>query len=165
MQVYYSIEEISKDIGISRQTLTKRVKKLGLDSKKLGNKERELIIADVQDEIDKKNVSKDVLKSVIGAYNVQSVSISSINGATYEQRLEISKQKLDFVTKELDKLEKAIADSGSIIDNANGSISQSPVVKTFNDYLKSYNTLQKTINELEEKLKLSTTTRDSAIDD
>lgn len=162
MKHYYSVEEISTEIGISRQALTKRIKKLGLDTKTIGNKEKKLIIDSASEEIEKKKLTTDILSSVS---SLQTIEILNETGSTLEQRLVIAKQKFDFVNQCIAECESAISSVGTIVDNANGSVSSNPAVKTMNELLKQHTALQKTINELEERLKLTSTSTQKAIDD
>lgn len=76
------------------------------------------------------------------------------------KRLEIAKQKYDFVNESLAKLELEIKKFGILINNANTSVSSNPAVKTWNDLTKSQNMYQKQIDDLEDKLKLSRSTEE-----
>lgn len=160
MEHYYSVEEISKEIGISRQNLTKRIKKMGVDTKKIDENTKKAIIDDCFDEINKKNTKNMILNVINGVSEVKSSEISNESGSTLLKRLEIAKQKYDFVNECLAILEIEIKELGILINNANTSVSSNPAVKSWNELTKSQNVYQKQIDDLEEKLKLSRSTED-----
>lgn len=165
MKRYYSVDEISTDIGISRQQLTERIKKLGLDTKKLTKDDIEIIKDDSFDVLDGKTKQKAILDVANDNLKKQSLVISDIKGATYEQRYKEAKKKLDIVTELMGKCEKSIYTVGMNVKSTNGNASQNPDFKSYIELLKQFNALNKTINELEEKLKLTSTSIKKAIDD
>lgn len=167
MKGYFTIGEISKEIGVSDKTLYKRAKDLEIDTSKITSKRKEMLIKACEEVANRKNSVKGFLQNVSNAKVVESDTISSQSGSTLEKRLEIAKQKFDFVNKCIADCESAIKANNVIIDNANGSISSNPAVKTMCELLKQHTSLQRNIQELEEKLKLisTSTTTGSAIDD
>lgn len=166
MQHYFSIGEISSEIGVSDKTLYKRAKDLKIDTSKITLSKKNKLIEACEEVASRKNSVKGFLQNVSSAKVVESSMISSQSGSTLEQRLEIAKQKFDFVNKCIADCELAIKANNVIIDNANGSISSNPAVKTMCELLKQHTSLQRNIQELEEKLKLiSTSITGSVIDD
>lgn len=165
MKRYFSVDEISNEIGISRQQLTIRIKNLGLDTKKLSEKEKQIIIEDCKDVLEGKDIQNSIFEINKKAKQVKSVTISNITGATTEQTYAITKQKFDYIVQCLNECEYIIKDTGMFVKSSNGTSTQNVVVKTFNDLMKSYNTTLKTLNDLEEKLKLTSTSIERAIDD
>ena len=167
MKGYFTIGEISKEIGVSDKTLYKRAKDLKIDTSRITLKRKEKLINACEEVARRKNSVKGFMKNVSKAKVIKSSSISSQSGSTLDVRLKIAKQKFDFVNKCIADCESAIKANNVIIDNANGSISSNPAVKTMCELLKQHISLQRNIQELEEKLKLisTSTTTGSAIDD
>lgn len=167
MKDYFSIGEISKEIGVSDKTLYKRAKDLKINTSRITLKRKEKLIKACEDIANKKNSVKGFMKNVSKVKVTKSSSIASKSGSTLDVRLKIAKQKFDFVNNCIADCENAIKANNVIIDNANGSISSNPAVKTMCELLKQHTALQRNIQELEEKLKLISTsaTTTSAIDD
>ena len=158
MQDYYSVEEISKKIGISRQKVNDRVKKMGFDTKKLGDDEFKAILYDSLDVLQGKKAQSDILVADSDIEVQEIAIISNESGSTIEKRLELSKIEFDFITNQLEKERKKVLSVGTSVKTSNGNTAQSSAMKTYNDLIKSRNILNKEINELEEKLKLSKST-------
>lgn len=165
MKHYYSVEEISAELGISRQKLNNRINNLGLDKKKLSDKEKEILIEDCKDVLKGKSKQKSISASLENAKSIQTLEISKLNGSTVEQRYEHAKQTFDNIVHYMAICEMNLKDAGISVMTSNGNNAQNPNFKSYNDLLKQYNSLQKTINELEEKLKLTSATTQKAIDD
>ena len=165
MKRYFTVEEISTEIGISRRKLSDHIKKLGLDTKKLTEKEKQILIDDCKDVLLGKKDQKTILDTNIDIEKMKTLEISNLNGASYEQRLAITKQEFDFVVKSMAKLRKELIETDFVVKSSNGNTSQNAKVKTYNEFVKSFNSLQKTINEIEQQLKLTSTSIERAIDD
>lgn len=166
MTNYYSVDEISAEIGVSRTTIAKKVKEFGFDFAKITKARKNKLIKACQSTIDRKNEAKAFLNDVKQANVGEIEEISSQSGSTLEKRLSIAKKEFDNVTKSLKQCQIAIDQKGTILMNGNnGTISSNPAVKTKCELLKQQNALQKTINELEQALRLTFTTDKEAIDD
>lgn len=163
MKDYYTVVETSAVLNISRSRIYEVCRKLGIDTRKIDDA--------VMDRLKeaftgvKKN-KKNSESFEVNQKNVQSLSISCDSGATLEKRLADAKQKFDDINRSLAEYQLAIDIYGEVmLNDKNSSPYSNPVRKPMNDTLKQYNSLQKTINELEEKLKLTSTSKKRAIDD
>lgn len=165
MKDYYTIDEISKELGISRQKLSPKAKKHGFDLKKMSVEEKNVLIDECKDVLEGKKIQSDILMANSMSKGLKSREISKKSGATHEERLEMSKIEFDFVNNLLEEAKATIKMSGILAKSTNGNSSQNSALKTYNDLIKSRNILQKEINELEEKLKLVNDTTARAIDD
>lgn len=165
MKGYYSVEEISKKIGISRQKLTNRIKKLGFNTKKLGDEEFKAILYDCLDVLQGKKEQSGLLEADSSTKVKQTAKISNKSGSTIEQRLKMAKIELDFIKMQLEKEKAKILACGSTVKSSNGNSSQSSAMKTYNDLIKSFNIIDNKITDLELKLKLTSTSTAKAIDD
>ena len=159
MQNYFSIEEISKEIGVSDKTIYKRCSELGFDTSKITKTKKIKLIKACQSTIDRKNEANEFINDVKNAKVGKTDEISAQSGSTLEKRLAIAKKEFDNVSKSLAECQVAINLKGTIIMNGNnGTISSNPAVKTKCELLKQQNALQKTIQELENAMKLSIST-------
>ena len=165
MKDYYSVEEISKIIGVSRQQLTIRAKKLGFNLKKLSEDEKNLLIEDCSDVLEGKSDQSAILSYKSDLKSLKNPLISKIDGATTEEVLKNAKEQFDFVVQCLEECKANIKENGIAVKSSNGNTAQNTYVKSFNDFAKTYNTLLKSINDLEDKLKLTSKTTVRAIDD
>jgi len=164
MKNYYSVGEISTELGISDKTIYKRAAELGFDTSKITEKRKEKLIQACKAVVDRKKEAKELLKA---AENVKSDAISGQTGSTLEKRLEIAKKEFDNISKSLAECQIVIERKGTIMMNGNnGIVSSNPAVKTKCELLKQHNALQKTIQDLENTLKLTVSSDSgSAIDD
>lgn len=167
MQRYHGVDVISAEIGVSAPTLYKKCKEIGIDPSKITDARKKKLIKYCADTIQRKKEAKAFMEDIQNVNVRQSDVISVQSGSTLEKRLSIAKQEFDNVAKSLAECQLAIDTKGTIIMNGNtGTISSNPAVKTKCELLKQFNALQKTIQELEEKMKLSTSTSpESPIDD
>ena len=153
MQKYYSVEEISMEIGVSIPTIRQKAKNLGFDTQRLTENRKKRIINACQSVIQKKNEAKELLNV---KNNIKYEEISSESGSTLEKRLEIAKREFDCINKSLAECQNIIDQKGTMmITVTNGAVSSNPAVKTKCELLKQHNALQKTIQDLENALKLS----------
>lgn len=167
MQDYISVGEISTMIGVSDKKIYKVAKDLGVDTKKITNKELLLIQEGCSDTIERKKQANELADELKKAKLEKSEEISNQNGSTIEQRLINAKKDYDKVLKNIVACDYLIDSKGEFITNSNnGAVSSNPALKTKCELLKQKNALDKTINELEEKLKLTiATSKFSVIDD
>lgn len=167
MTNYYSVDEISAEIGVSRTTLSKKVKEMGFDFAKITKAKKNKLIKAVQPTIDRKKKAKEFIDDVKQEEVGEIDEISSQSGSTLEKRLSIAKREFDNVTKSLKQCQKAIDLKGTILMNGNnGTISSNPAIKTKLELLKQHNALQKTISDLEQALRMTITpSSKDAIDD
>lgn len=168
MPKYFTLDEISKEIGdISYESVRKKCKALGFDSKKITKNMKQELIDACSETIKRKASTKEFLemqKSIkVGTLD----SIVGQSGSTIEIRLLDAKREYDAVNTALVEIEEVIKMTGRIISNGNnGSTSMSSAMKTKLELLKQFISLQKTIQDLEDKLKYSIMkTEESAIDD
>lgn len=162
MQDYFSVVEISAEIGVSDMVLYKKAKLLGIDTSKITKDEKEKLIDACSETIQRK---KDAQEFIKGAKVDETDMISLQSESTLEKRLYIAKNEFNHITKSLADCQMAIDKKGTIILNNNGAISSNPAVKTKCELLKQQNALQKTISDLEQALKMSIPSQESAIDD
>ena len=164
MQNYYSVGEISAEIGVSDKVIYKNAKLLGIDTQKITETRKKKLIKSCKSTIDRKNEAKEFIKGT-KADKTEEISLNS--ESTIEKRLTIAKREFNLITKSLADCQMAIDKKGTIIMNNNGAISSNPAIKTKCELLKQHNALQKTITELESALKMTipTTQKSSVIDD
>lgn len=167
MQNYFNVDEISAEIGVNVRTIYQKLKILGIDSTKITQKRKEKLIDALKSTIERKKDANKFIKKIKNVKVPKSNEISLITGSTLEQRLAIAKREFDKVNKSLIECQIAIDTHGTIIHNGNnGTISSNPAVKTKCELLKQQNALQKTIQELEDRLKISLSTEKvNTIDD
>lgn len=169
MQNYYSVDEISAEVGVNRNTIYQKARNLGIDTSKITEKRKIKLIQAVSDTIERKNEANEFLNDVKSEKVGKTVEIFGQSGSTLEQRLSIAKKEFDLITKSLAECQIAIEKKGTILMNGNnGTISSNPAVKTKCELLKQHNALQKTIQDLENALKMSvapSVSKISTIDD
>ena len=159
MQNYYSVGAISTEIGVSDKKIYKVAKELGIDTSKITKIKKNKLIKACESTIKRKKEANAFSEAIKNAKVGKTEQIANQSGSTLEQRLSKAKKDYDNVNKSLAECQIAIDLHGTIIQNGNnGTISSNPAVKTMCELLKQKNALDKTINELEEKLKLSKTT-------
>ena len=153
MRKYYSVEEISTEIGVSIPTIRQKAKNLCFDTSKITENRKKRIIDACQETIRKKNAAKELLDV---KNRIKTTEISGESGSTLEKRLEIAKKEFDYINKSLAECQNIIDQKGTMMITAtNGAVSSNPAVKTKCELLKQHNALQKTIQDLENALKLS----------
>lgn len=162
MQDYFSVAEISAEIGVSDKVIYKHAKLLGIDTSKITEDEKERLIEACSKTIARKTEAQEFIS---GAKVDETDMISLQSESTLEKRLYIAKNEFNHITKSLADCQMAIDKKGTIILNNNGAISSNPAVKTKCELLKQQNALQKTISDLEQALKMSVPSQESAIDD
>ena len=156
MQNYYSVDEISAEIGVHRASIYQKAKLLGIDTQKITEKRKNKLIEAVKPMLERKNEANEFLNDVKTEKIGKTVEIFGQSGSTLEQRLSIAKKEFDLITKSLAECQIAIEKKGTILMNGNnGTISSNPAVKTKCELLKQHNALQKTIQDLENALKMS----------
>lgn len=161
MQNYYTIDEISVEIGVNRNTLYQKAREIDLDTSKITKKRKEKLIKACEGTILRKIEANEFIEDVKSAKVPKTDEILKESGSTLEKRLSIAKREFDNVNKSLMECQVAIELKGTILMNGNnGTISSNPAVKTKCELLKQHNALQKTIQELEDNLKLSKTNID-----
>ena len=161
----HSVDEISKEVGVSLPTLYSKIRFLGIDTSSIDDDAKAKIIEACADTVSMKKEAKQFIEDVQGAEVGETEIISDKSGSTLEQRLAIAKKEFDRITKSLEECQVAINLKGTILMNGNnGTISSNPAIKTKCDLLKQHTALQKTITELENALKITAPVR-SVIDD
>ena len=169
MQNYYSVDEISAEIGVNRNTIYQKARNLGIDTGKITENRKLKLIKACSETIERKKEAEDFLNESKKAKVEKTAEIAGQTGSTLEQRLAIAKKEFDLITKSLAECQVAIERKGTILMNGNnGTISSNPAVKTKCELLKQHNALQKTIQELENTLKMSvipTISKINTIDD
>lgn len=163
MKYYYSLDEISTEIGVSKETLRKKCYKLGIETSSIDADDKKVLIEACAETIARKREAKELLNGVEVS---KSDLISLESESTLSKRLEIAKNEFNLITKSLAECQAVIDKKGTILMNGNnGTISSNPAVKTKCELLKQQNALQKTISDLESALKLSIESPHSVIDD
>lgn len=167
MPTYYSVEQISAETNVSEVTIYKKARLLGIDASRIGKKQKYELIDALADTISRKNKAKEVLEAQKSVKVGYLESIVGQSGSTIEIRLLDAKREYDAVNTALVEIEEIIKDTGRIVSNGNtASTSMSSAMKTKLELLKQFISLQKTIQDLEDKLKYSIMkTEESAIDD
>lgn len=166
MKNYISVDEISAEIGVDRTTVYKKAKLMDIDTSRITETRKKRLIKALEPTISRKKDAFDFLNDIKTDKPLKTDPIVDLNGSTLEKRLYIAKQEFDKVCKSLNECQIAIEKKGTILMNGNnGTISSNPAVKTKCELLKQFNALQKTIQELEEKLRLSAPVNESPIDD
>lgn len=167
MTNYYSVDEISAEVGVHPSSIYKKAKILNIDPKRITETRKKKLIKALESAIERKNEANDFLDDVKQEEVGEIEEISSQSGSTLEKRLFIAKKEFDNVTKSLKQCQKAIDLKGTILMNGNnGTISSNPAIKTKCELLKQQNALQKTISDLEQALRITiTSTSKDAIDD
>lgn len=159
MQNYYSVGAISTEIGVSDKKIYKVAKELGIDTQKITEARKLKLIKGCQETIQRKKDANAFTEAIKNAKVEETGVIANKSGSTLEHRLSKAKIDYDNVNKSLAECQIAINLHGTLMQNGkNGIISSNPAVKTMCELLKQKNALDKTINELEEKLKLSKST-------
>lgn len=157
----FTVDEISKEIGVTPRILYRKIKELGITMNESGKylldeQEKASLIDSVASTISRKKAAEQFIDDVQEAEVGETEKISDQTGSTLEQRLSIAKKEFDHISKSLAECQVAINLKGTILMNGNnGTISSNPAVKTKCELLKQHNALQKTITELENALKLS----------
>ena len=164
---YYSVDEISAEIGVNQTTIYQKAKILGIDTSKITKARKNKLIKACEGTIQRKKKAKEFIEDVKQEDVGETEEISSQTGSTLEKRLSIAKKEFDNVTKSLKQCQKAIDLKGTILMNGNnGTISSNPAIKTKLELLKQHNALQKTISDLEQALRITITpSSKDAIDD
>lgn len=163
MEHYFTVDEISTEIGVSDKVIYKKAKLLKIDTSKIDADAKKVLIDACAETIARKRESKELLSDVEVS---ESDMISLQNESTLVKRLEIAKNEFNLITKSLAECQAVIDKKGTILMNGNnGTISSNPAVKTKCELLKQQNALQKTISDLESALKLSIESPHSVIDD
>lgn len=159
MQDYYSVGAISTEIGVSDKKIYKVCKELGIDTKKIDENAKKDIILGCESTILRKKEANDLISDLENAKVGQTNEIADKTGSTLEQRLFNAKKDYDNIVKNIIASDFLIETKGEyIINSNNGSVSLNPALKGKTELLKQKNALDKTINDLEEKLKLSKST-------
>ena len=157
MQNYFKVDEISAETGVNPTTIRQKIKILGLDASKITKNRKNKIIEALKPTIERKSQANNFVEAIKSVKIEQNDVIVDKSGSTLENRLKIAKREFDLVNKSLIECQIAIDTHGTIIQNGhNGTISSNPAVKTKCELLKQQTALQKTIQELEDRLKLST---------
>lgn len=163
MKHYFTVDEISAEIDVNRNTLYKKAKSLNIDTSKITKTDKASLIEACSETIARKREAKELL-SGIEVSETDKISLES--ESTLEKRLEIAKNQFNLITKSLAECQAVIDKKGTILMNGNnGTISSNPAVKTKCELLKQHTALQKTISDLESALKLSFASPHSVIDD
>ena len=163
MKDYFSLDEISREIEVSKETIRKKCYQLGIDTKEIDIKSKKILIDALAETIQRKTEAKEFLNELNSG---ESEAISMKNESTLEQRLYIAKMEFNRITKSLEECQIAIDKKGTIMMNGNnGTVSSNPAVKTKCELLKQQNALQKTISDLEQSLKMSIPSKDKKIID
>jgi len=162
MKNYFSVEEISTELGVAQNTLRKRIKELGFDTQKLGITELLALKDSVQNLLKTKKANKDSLDAVknlkldkSGQLDVESVSNVEKLRIKAIERYNI----LEDIAKKCIYLLNLSEDN--VDSNPNGTKSINPNAKLLNDVTKQQIALGKAIKDYEEALKLIATTSDS----
>lgn len=164
MKNYYNVDEISAEIGVNVRTIYQKLNVLGIDSQKITLNRKKKLIEALKPTIDRKKDANDFLEAIKNVKVAKSDEILTISGSTLEQRLAIAKREFDKVNQSLIECQIAIDTHGTIIQNGNnGTISSNPAVKTKCELLKQQNALQKTIQDLEDRLRKPTTSNEANI--
>lgn len=162
MEHYFSVDEISAEIDVNRNTLYTKARNLNIDTSRIGENEKQMLIDACSETIARKKEAKELLSDVKVK---KSELIDLKNTSTLEQRLFIAKKEFNLITKSLAECQAVIDKKGTILMNGNnGTISSNPAVKTKCELLKQQNALQKTISELESSMRIVPSTH-SVIDD
>lgn len=160
MENYYKIDEISIDLGVSRETIRKNIKKLGLNSRKIDESAKKLLIDELQSTIDLKNKGKTLEKKVLDAKVEKSDDIPIESGSSLEILRIKAIQRYNLLEETAKNLEIVIKeDLGFVVSGTNGLVGLSPAVKGITEITKQQNALTKTIKELEEALKITSTSQ------
>lgn len=164
MENYLSVDEISTELNVNRNTIYKKIKKLGLDSKKLDQESKKLLQESVEELHKRRNYADEF---DLKAKNLKSASISSKRVSTLEERLIKVKTEYNNVVKSLDEVQLSLDIDGSVLrDDKNSKPYANPLLKSKCELCKTLKVLDDKIQDLEEKLKLAnTSTNSSAIDD
>lgn len=161
MPNYITLDEISSKINVSYETLRKKCYKLGIEPQKITKTKEKQLIKACQDTIDRKNEAKDLISSLGNVKVSKNDEIVNESGSTLEKRLFNAKKDYDNIVKNIIASDYLIEEKGEYIVNGNnGTVSLNPALKGKIELIKQKNALDKTINELEEKLKLSRSTED-----
>lgn len=165
MQDYISVGAISTEFGISRQTISKKLKELGIDSRKITQEDKELLYNACKNNFLAKEGRKDYEEKV---KLIETDPILTKSGSTLEERLIIAKREFDNLNKSLLECQIILDTYGHFsINGDDNKPYPNNAMKTKIELLKQHNALQKTIQELEDKKKLSISSsiRNSVIDD
>lgn len=163
MKNYFSVAEISAEIGVSKDVIYKNARILDIETSKIDADAKKKLIEACSSTIERKKEAKEF---ITGADPDKSEEISLETESTLGQRLFIAKKEFNLINKSLADCQMVIDRKGTIILNNNGAISSNPAIKTKCELLKQFNALQKTISDLEQSLKMVTPiNKKSVIDD
>ena len=164
MENYFTLDEISREIDVSKETLRKKCYQLGLETRQIDAETKKILLDACAETIQRKTEAKELLSDVEVD---ESEMISLESASTLEQRLYIAKKEFNLITRSLAECQAVIEKKGTILSNGNnGTVSMNPAVKTKCELLKQQNALQKTISDLESSLKITAPIqKHSVIDD
>ena len=155
MPKYFKVEEISTQINVSMPKIYEVCRKIGIDTQKITENRKKKLIEALQPTIKRKSDANEFMEALTSVKVEKSDEISAKSGSTLEKRLEIAKREFDKVNQCLLECQVAIDTHGTIIQNVNGTISSNPAVKTKCELIKQQNSLQKIIQDLEDRLKIA----------
>ena len=153
MANYFSVEEISNEIGVSASTVYKRCALLGIDTAKISTKAKKEIINACSETLSMKAEAKSLEDKLKGIKVSPKYRLFGTNGSKVQMMLDLALQDFDANQKMILECQEVIDQFGTIMKTShNGTISSNPAVKTKTELLKAQSTLRKDIKELENAL-------------
>ena len=153
MKNYFTIDEISVETGVNRNTLYQKARILEIDTSKITKAKKNKLIKACSETISRKEEAKEFEQSL------KSKKVSKKNllvgkcGKELEIMLDLALKDFDDNQNSIKECQYAIELKGTIIQNGNnGTISSNPAVKTKTELLKSQTALRKDIMALKEAL-------------
>lgn len=150
---YYTIDEISNEIGLSTDLIRHRCYSLDIDTKKIGKDEKAMILDACSEAIERKADSKSFEQMVKSIKVASKEQLVGTDRNILQIMLDLAKKDFDDNQTAILQCQEVINEVGAIIKTShNGTISSNPAVKTKNDLMKSQSTLRKDIMLLEQAL-------------
>lgn len=153
MKNYFTVDEISAEIGLNRITLYKKAKLLGIDTSKITKTVKKKLINACKETISRKEDAKEFEQAIKSKKVAKKNLLVGKSGKELEIMLELAIKDFDNNQKSIEECQFAIEEKGTIINNGNnGTISSNPAVKTKTELLKSQSVLRKDILTIKQAL-------------
>lgn len=143
---YFKLDEISREIGLSTETLRKKCYLLDIDTQKITKTAKNKLIKACKESIERKTDAKLFEKSIKSIKVSNDKKLVGKSGEELQIMLDLAKKDFDDNQKSILECQFAIEEKGTILNNGNnGTISSNPAVKTKNELLKAQAQLRKDI--------------------
>ena len=150
---YFKIDEISKELGLHKDTVRKKCYELEIDTKKITKTAKNKLIKGLQDTISRKEDAKEFEQALKSKKVDKKNLLVGKSGKELEIMLDLALKDFDNNQKSIEECQFAIEEKGTIIiASHNGTVSSNPAVKTKTELLKSQSVLRKDILTIKQAL-------------